>query len=128
MPTKPQSNASSVAKETDIVTAILQGETELWLHDDQKKAGWGVDDGRKILAYLTENGLLPSFADASELKAIQAMGLSFFLKLSVYNLVGWRGVEGGGVPYLFVLRGKVEFGTCRLEGKWNMHSPGIRRK
>ena len=112
---------------SDIVRAVEAGETELWLHEDQK-TGWMP--GWKILAYLAGNKLLDGCADLDELKAIQAKGIGFFRRhgFSGKAIVGWRGVRAGGVPYLFEGDDVVVLGWFRLDDGWGAGDPGLRRK
>jgi len=110
----------------DIIAAIEGGQTELWLHADQK-SGWV--QGRKILKHLTETGLLASCADLDELKAIQAKGITFFRQhFARKALFAWRGVEDDGVPDLVEDGGEVVQSWHHLGSFWSADNPALRRK
>src|SRR3989338_8616139 len=107
----------SLVPKSDIVLAIENGGTELWLHPEQK-TGWV--GGRKILAHLTDGNLLEGCVGVPELKAIQAQGLPFFRKyFRGKAVVGWRGVQDDRVPYLIVHDGKVVLDRFHLDDYWS---------
>lgn len=112
---------------SDIVVAIEAGKTELWLHEEQKTS-WVR--GHVILAHLTKTGLLAGCADLAELKAIQAKDIGFFRKYGFSGkvIVGWRGVQGDGVPYLVGFGGEVVLFWDHLDYDFNAGFPGLRRK
>jgi len=111
----------------DIVAAIIEGRTELWLHDSQR-VGWV--GGRTILAHLTDTGLLVSCADLAELEAIRAKGIVFFRQHFAGNLIfGWRGVQGDSVPYLLEFDDEVVLNWRWLGYNfWLADNPALRRK
>lgn len=110
----------------DIVAAIIEGRTELWLAPGQD-TGWV--QGRAILAHLTETVLLAGCADLDELKAIQAKGLLFFRQHYAGKVIfGWRGVRGVSVPYLVGSGGGVVLSWHRLDDGWSADGPALRRK
>jgi len=116
----------SLRRGGDIVAAIAEGRTELWLHDDQKN-GWV--QGRKILRYLTDTGLLASCADLDELKAVQSKGIKFFRQHFAGKApFAWRGVRDDYVPYLVEDDGEVVLYWGRLGDFWSAGSPALRRK
>jgi hypothetical protein len=112
----------------DIVSALMEGRTELWLHEKQRSSGWYVP-GRVIYAHLQETGLLSSFADLAELEAVKAKGIDFFRRHFAGKVVfGWRGVQGDYVPCLIECDGKVVLSWRWLDGHWYSDYPGLRRK
>jgi hypothetical protein len=116
----------SLRRGGDIVSAIVEGRTELWFHPDQERV-WVR--GRAILAHLTETGLLAGCADIAELEAIQAKGLPFFRKYFAGKAVfGWRGVRDGRVPYLVESDGEVVLDWYWLDSHWLALYPALRRK
>src|SRR3989338_2289636 len=87
----------SLRRGGDIVTALNEGRTGLWV-DEGPKTGWA--QGHKILKHLTDTDLLVSCVDTTELKAIQAKGIDFFRQHFAGKVVfGWRGVQDDDVPY-----------------------------
>ena len=83
----------------DIIAAVKEGRTELWLHPEQKTVGYV--NGRTILRSLTENGLLKACIDLEQAKAIRAEGISFWWKhFNEKFLPAWRSVEDDSVWYL----------------------------
>ena len=114
----------SLVPKSDIVLAIENGGTELWLHPEQKNE-WV--QGRKILAHLTDNALLEGCVGVPELQAIQARGLAFFRKHFRGKAVfGWRGVGGGRVPCLFGVDGRVVLDWHWLDSDWDAVVPALR--
>lgn len=111
---------------SEIVAAIVGGKTELWLHPKQE-SGWV--GGRKILAHLTQSGLLAGCVDLDDLRAIQAQGVDFFRKnFRGKAIFGWRGVSVGFVPCLFEFGGKVILDWSHLGCSWHACDPALRRK
>lgn len=116
----------SLRRGGDIVTAIVEGRTELWLAPGQD-TGWVR--GRAILAYLTETSLLASCADLDELKAVQAKGIDFFRKhFQGKAIFGWRGVQDDDVPYLIESGGRVVRRWRWFDGSFHVDIPALRRK
>lgn len=116
----------SLRRGGDIITAIVEGRTELWLHDDQK-SGWAR--GRVIYTHLQLNGLLASCADLEELDAIKAKGVDFYRKYFGDSvLVGWRGVLGVSVPYLLASRVEVVRLCNQLDDSFCANDGCLRRK
>ena len=111
---------------SDIILVIEAGKTELWLHEEQKTS-WV--NGRKILAYLTENSLLAGCADLDELEIIQAQGIEFFRKhFKGRAIFGWRGVQDDSVPCLIEGGNEVVLRWRHLDCDWDAFSPALRRK
>jgi len=116
----------SLRRGGDIVVAILENRTELWLASGQN-TGWVR--GRVILAHLTDTGLLASCVDLDELKAIQAKDIQFFRQHFAGKIVfGWRGVQDDSVPYLIGLGVKVLLYWRYLDYYWSADYPALRRK
>ena len=116
----------SLRRGGDIVAAIVDGRTELWLHEGQRCA---YVRGHVILRHLTKTGLLASCADLAELEAIEAKGIVFFRQHFAGKVVfGWRGVQGENVPYLFESGGQVMLDWYWLDYFWYSLSPALRRK
>ncbi len=117
----------SLRRGGDIVSAIIEGRTELWLHEGQKGNQYLL--GRVIYARLQETGLLASCADLAELEAIKAKGVEFFRQHFAGKAVfGWRGVQDGNVPYLVEDGGEVMLLWHWLAYRWFSRSPALRRK
>lgn len=112
---------------SDVISAIEVGKTELRLHPDQEKE-WV--QGRKILNYFREEGLLDGCADLDELKIVQAQGIDFFREhgFSGKAIVGWRGVQDDSVPFLVENGGKVVLHWYRLGSGFDAGDPALRRK
>ncbi|MEK7219419.1 MAG: hypothetical protein AAB687_01960 [Patescibacteria group bacterium] len=111
---------------SDVIVAIEDGQTELWLAPGQD-TGWV--QGRKILKHLTDTGLLASCVDLDELRAVQAKGIDFFRKYFAAKIpFGWRGVQDGFVPYLFGDGGEVVLYWFHLGRSWSADYPALRRK
>ena len=116
----------SLRRGGDIISAINEGRTELWLAPGQD-TGWVR--GRAILAHLTETGLLAGCADLAELEAVRAKGLPFFRKYFAGKMVfGWRGVRGDYVPCLFEDGDEVVLSWGWLGDGWSADHPALRRK
>jgi hypothetical protein len=116
----------SLRRGGEIVAAIEGGKTELWLAPGQD-TGWV--QGRKILAHLTNTGLLAGCADLAELEAIRAKGLEFFRRYFAGKaLFGWRGVQDGLMPYLVEYDDKVILFWLHLDNDWYAFYPALRRK
>ncbi|MDR3519746.1 MAG: hypothetical protein P4L63_02580 [Candidatus Pacebacteria bacterium] len=116
----------SLRRGGDIVTAIVEGRTELWLHEDQK-TGW--TRGRVIYSHLQETGLLAGCVDLDELKAIQTKGIDFFRKhFAGKAIFGWRSVRDGHVPFLVEYGDGVLLFWRRLGDVWVACYPALRRK
>jgi len=117
----------SLRRGGDIITAIVEDRTELWLHESQK--GNRYMQGRVIYAHLQDTGLLASFADLAELEAIKAKGIEFFRQyFAGCAIFGWRGVRDDDVPYLIGYDGQVVLGWYWLGNDWDSDYPGLRRK
>ncbi len=117
----------SLRRGGDIVAAIIEGRTELWLAPGQNT---GSVEGRDILNHLAKTDLLASCTDLEELKAVQAKGVEFFRQnFTGKFLHGWRGVQGEEVPYLSERSHEVLLNWRHLdEGLWADNCPALRRK
>jgi len=94
----PALELSRLSSQSKIIFAIVAGQTELWLHDNQKTK-WVR--GGMILDYLTHNKTLSSCANLAELEVIKAQGIEFFRRYFPGKAVsGWRGVRDNMVPRL----------------------------
>ncbi len=117
----------SLRRGGDMIIAITEGRTELWLAPEQDTRWVG---GRKILSHLTQTGLLASCADLDELKAIQAKGIEFFQQYFAAGkaIFGWRDVQDNCVPYLIELDGEVVLLWVHLNFGWDAIGPALRHK
>ncbi|MCC7160459.1 hypothetical protein IT399_01935 [Candidatus Nomurabacteria bacterium] len=117
----------SLRRGGDIVTAIVEGRTELWLHEKQQ--GSRYVRGCVIYAHLQETGLLSSFADLAELEAVKAKDIDFFRWHFAGKVVfGWRGVQDDYVPCLIESDDEVVLIWRWLDSHWSSNNPGLRRK
>jgi hypothetical protein len=121
-----EEDMSPKSKFSDITTAIIEGRTELWLHDNQKK---GVSVlGSVIYPYLEKTGLLAGCADLAELEAIRAKGLDFFRKyFAEKNVSGWRGIKDRLVPCIIEGEYDVLLFYFHINCLWTSNSPALRR-
>jgi len=110
----------SLRRGMDIVAAIVEGRTELWLAPGQD-TGWVL--GHTILTHLTETGLLAGCIDLAELEAIKAKGIDFYRKhFRGKAIFAWRGVRGDSVPCLIGCGGGVVLDWGWLGGDWSASS------
>lgn len=119
----------SLRRGGDIISAIVEGRTELWFHEGQK--GNRCMRGRVIYAYLQDIRLMASCVDLAELEAIKAKGIDFFRKhFAGKAIFGWRGIQDGCVPYLDLLEdgGKVLLNWRWVGSSWDQDYSALRRK
>jgi len=99
-----------------------------WFHQDQKR---GPAKGFAILEYLKSQNILKSCAGLSDLLAIEAKGIDFFLKHFAGKAVfGWQSVvqrRDGDlfVPYLVEHGEGVVLGWRWLELDWDSRGPAL---
>lgn len=110
----------------DIIAAIENGRTELWLHSDQEN---GYANGRNILRRLIDDGLLAGCLDLAEAKEIQAQGITFWRKYFAGKyLPAWRSVEDDDVWCLCGRGGGLVLGRRWVGSSFSSSGPALRRK
>ncbi|MFH1201244.1 MAG: hypothetical protein V1484_02900 [bacterium] len=115
-----------VSRLSPIVREIIEGKTELWLHDEQR-VGRSIK-GWDIFNCLTYAGLLSGCVRVHELRDIQSMGVGFFRQYFAGRKVfGWR-TPGGDHRVSFICDGrdKVLLGWGSLEDFLFGDSPALR--
>ena len=128
LPRKEMEDTSfkSVGERSDIITAIENNETELWLAPGQAE---GSIQGYYILTHLTKTGLLAKCADLEELKVIQTKGIDFFRRHFAENCIfGWRDVQQDRVPYLLEFDGWLVIWWDTLGNEMSKRHTSLHRK
>ncbi len=112
--------------ETEIIPAIEEKKTELWLAPGQATRSV---TGQEIISHLTDTGLIAGCVSFYELEEIQEKGLGFFRKhFRGKFIVGWQVICGGRVPCLYEYDSEVFLDWRPLDHDWDELHQALRRK